>query len=184
MNLRAIAIGGACVALNLVLGKVAASLALPIYLDSIGTILGAALLPPWYALAVAVISPLVGGLVIHPALPFYVGTGLTIAGLSIFATRRRLFDRWWTAALSGLVIGLAAAVVSAPVTAVVFGGVTLSGTTAINTVLLAAGHRLWQSVLAGGLLVESLDKPLAAVLAWAALRRLPARLVAGPRAQR
>lgn len=177
MNLRAIAIASACLALNLVLGKTAAVLSLPVYLDSVGTILAAALLPPRYALAAAALTSFVGGLLIHPAFPFYLGTQLVICALAIAAVRRRLFGRWWTAALVGLAIGLCAAVVSAPVTVIVFGGVTLSGATAINAVLMAAGQRIWQAVIAGSTLVEAIDKPSAAILAWLALRRLPARLV-------
>lgn len=177
MNLRAVAIGSACLALNLALGKTAAVLALPVYLDSVGTILAAALLPPGYAIATAVLSSLVGGLLIHPAFPFYIGTAITISSLAALAAKRGMFRRWWTAGLAGLVIGLCAALVSAPVTVVVFGGVTLSGATAINGVLMAAGQRIWQAVITGSLMVEAIDKPTAAILAWLALKRLPTRLI-------
>ena len=62
-------------------------------------------------------------------------------------------------------------------TVVAFGGVTLSGTTAINAVLLASGQSIWKAVLGGSLIIESLDKVSAAVLAWLVLRRLPADLL-------
>ena len=82
-------------------------------------------------------------------------------------------SKWWQAILAGFVIAGVAVIVSAPVTVVLFGGVTLSGTTAINAILLASGRNIWQAVIGGSLFVEILDKPFAAFLAWLALRRLP-----------
>jgi energy-coupling factor transport system substrate-specific component len=152
-------------------------MSLPVYMDSVGTILAAALLTPIYALIVAVLTSLLGGLLIHPAFPFYAGTQVLIALICVFAVRQGWFDSWWKALLTGILIAVSASIASAPVTVLVFGGVTLSGATAINAVLLAAGKNLWESVLAGSLVVESMDKITTALLAWVLLSRLPKRLL-------
>ncbi|MEW8029843.1 MAG: hypothetical protein AB2806_19135, partial [Candidatus Thiodiazotropha sp.] len=89
----------------------------------------------------------------------------------------RWFVTWWKALLTGIMIAMATSIASAPVTVIMFGGVTLSGATAINAVLLAAGHNLWQSVVAGSLVVESIDKVTTALLAWLLLSRLPKRVL-------
>lgn len=173
MNAIPLFLIASCVALNVTLAKAATLLTLPFYFDCVGTILAAALLSFRSTLTVAVLTSLTASIVVHPAFGAYVGTQLVIAISAFGAVRAGWLNRWWSALLTGEVIGILAAVVSAPVTAIVFGGVVLSGTTAINAVLLASGHTLWHSVLAGALVTETIDKPTAAVVAWLVLQRLP-----------
>jgi energy-coupling factor transport system substrate-specific component len=175
-KLRILSLASVFLALNLTLAKTAALLALPVYLDSVGTLLAGALLPPAFVVGVAILTSLLGGLVVHPAFPLYAGTQLAIALLALVVARRGLLNRWWTSALAGIGIGMVAALVSAPVTVLAFGGVTLGGATAINVVLMAAGKNIWNAVITGSFFVEMLDKPAAALLAYLALRRLPERL--------
>ena len=133
---------------------------------------------PWrYAVVVGVGTSLLAGLVIHPAFPFYAGNQFVIATLVYFAIRFGMFSTWWKAAILGFGLAVAAAITAAPVTVIVFGGVTLSGTTAINAVLLAAGKSIWQAVLTGSLLVESIDKVAACIIAWVVLNRIPDELL-------
>lgn len=178
MKTRLISIAALLLTLNLVLGKVAAALSLPVYLDSVGTILAAALLPPLFAVAVGVSSSLVGGLVINPYFPPYAPVQLVIAITAVLFCRAGCLRRWWTAVLAGFGIGLAAMITAAPITTVLFGGVTLTGTTAINAVFIASGHSILKSVLGGSFLVESVDKPAASLLAFFVLKRLPSFLKA------
>lgn len=176
MEPRRVLIAAACIALNLSLAKVAALLSLPVYLDSIGTIIAAVLLPWGLALSVGALTSLLGGIVVNPYFAAYVGTQLVIALVAVVCARLGWFQRWLTSLLAGLFIAVAAILASAPVTAVVFGGVTLSGTTAINALLLASGQGIWKSVMAGAAIIESFDKPAASLLAWLILKRLPTDL--------
>lgn len=176
MNSQRMFVAASCLALNLSLAKMAAMLTLPLYLDSVGTILAAALLPGGYALGVAVLTSLLGGLIVNPYFVAYVATQLAISLAAMGALHWGFLRTWWSSIIAGFVIAVVAVFVSAPVTAVLFGGVTLSGTTAINAVLIASGNGIWKSVIGGSLFVESIDKPVAAFLAWAVLRRLPTSL--------
>lgn len=178
MKTKLVSVAALLLTLNLVLGKLAAALSLPVYLDSVGTILAAALLPPVFAIGVGVCSSLVGGLVINPYFPPYAPVQLVIAVVAVLLCRAGFLRRWWTAVVAGFLIGLAAMVTAAPITTVLFGGVTLTGTTALNAVLIASGHSILKSVLGGSFLVESVDKPAAALLAFLVLKRLPAFLKA------
>lgn len=166
------------IALNLVMSKVAATLSLPVYCDSLGTIVAAAILPWWAAVLVGVSTSLGAGLIVHPAFFYYAGTQATIAILAVVFVRMGAMRQLWTAVLAGLAIAVCGAIVSAPVTVLVFGGVTLGGTTAINALLMAAGQSIWKSVLGGSLLIESLDKVAACMVASIVLRRLPRSLIA------
>lgn len=177
MKIRLLVLTASLMALNLVLGKVAASLSLPVYLDTIGTILAAVMLPWRYAVLVGVGTSLLAGILIHPAFPFYAGNQFLIATMAYLGVRLGMFSAWWKAAIGGFFLAFAASLAAAPVTVVMFGGVTLSGTTAINAVLMAAGKSIWQSVLTGALLIESIDKVAASVVAWFVLQRLPPELI-------
>lgn len=165
-----------CVALNVGLNKLAAVLQLPVFMDTVGTILSGALVPPGFSVAVGVVSNLIGGVVTHPAIPFYIGTQVVVALMSIAGFRFGWFHRLWSALLMGLAIGIVSAIVSAPITVLAFGGITEPGATAINGILLAAGHDIWTAVVSGTLIVSSVDKVIAAGLVWLMLKRLPDRL--------
>ena len=69
-----LAIAAACVALNLAVGKIATLLSMPLPLDTIGSVTGAALLPPALAIAVGAITAALGLAVINPVYPDYIGT--------------------------------------------------------------------------------------------------------------
>jgi energy-coupling factor transport system substrate-specific component len=177
MNSRNIVFSASFIALNLLLGKLAATLSLPVYLDTVGTIIAAVMLPWRYAVLVGVGTSLIAGVVIHPSFPFYAFTQATVATVIYLLAKKNWFSAWPKAVCAGLLLALIAAIVSAPVTVVVFGGVTLSGTTALNAVFMAAGKNVWQAVVTGSLLVESIDKVSACVIAWLVLRRLPQQIL-------
>lgn len=177
MNTRSLVLTASLMALNLTLGKIAATLSLPVYLDTIGTIIAATMLPWRYAVATGVGTSLLAGLVIHPAYPFYAGNQFIIASLVYFGVRIGIFKTWWKAGITGFFLAVIAAITAAPVTVMVFGGVTLSGTTSINAILMAAGNNIWQSVLTGSLLIESIDKVAACLLAWFIIDRLPEEML-------
>ena len=165
--------GAVCIALNVGLNKLAVVLQLPVFMDTVGTILSAALIPPFFSILVGIVSNLLGGVITHPAIPFYIGTQIVIAMMAVIAYRKGWFENLWLALVTGLAIGIVSAIVSAPVTVLVFGGITEPGATAINAVLLATGHSLWSSVLSGTLIVSSIDKVVAAGIVWLLLQRLP-----------
>lgn len=181
MKTRWIFISASCLALNLTLGKIAAMLSLPVYLDTVGTILGAALLPPFYAVAMAVMTSLLAGILINPYFVAFAGTQFALALTAIGLFRMQGFRSWHSALLAGVALALVSVTMSVPVSVLLFGGVSLSGTTAINALFLATGQGLWRSVINGSLIVETLDKSASALLAWLVLHRLPARLYARDR---
>ncbi len=164
------------VALNLIMSKVAATLGLPVYLDTIGTIVGAALLPWWATVLVGAATSFGAGILTHPAFFYYIGNQIVVALLAIGFIKMGAFRKLWSAAAVGFFIAICASIVAAPVTVLVFGGVTLGSTTAINAVLMAAGQNIWQSVISGSLIIESVDKIAACLTAVVVIRRLPRKL--------
>jgi energy-coupling factor transport system substrate-specific component len=171
------------VALNLTLAKVAALLALPVFMDTVGDFVAVALLPLPAALAVGALTSVIGGFVVNPFFYFYVGTQLGVV-LTVWACLWfGLMKRWYGAIATGFIAAAVAVLASAAPTVMLFGGVTYGSTTALNAIFIAAGENIWTSVISGSALVESLDKPAAALIAWITLNRLPEHLKA-PRAGR
>src|SRR5215212_3472477 len=119
-----------CAALNFAIGNIVYLIKLPIYLDSIGTILCALLIFPdrFAAIACAFIAGFIGvvlsGLVINPFLPWFTLTVLGIAVVSALLTanaadtfrarplRAPVFVG--KVILYGAITGIVSAVVSAP----------------------------------------------------------------------
>lgn len=165
----------ACLALNVGLGKAANLLSLPFASDTFGTMLAAVLVPWPFVFVVAIGSSIMGGLLINPLFPFYAGTQIAIALAALLANRLRTFRRPLWALVTGFLIGVLSAVVSAPVTAILFKGVAVPSITAVNILLLSSGYSLWESVISGALIVETFDKTLAGLLVYLVISRLPDR---------
>jgi hypothetical protein len=79
---------------------------------------------------------------------------------------------------AGLVTGIAAAVVSAPISAVVYGGVTGSGTDALVAAFRAGGDSLYQSTLKQGLLSDPMDKMITSFVVFFIIGSLSRRFIA------
>ncbi|MEJ5998629.1 ECF transporter S component [Corynebacterium sp. H130] len=161
--------------LNMVLGQVIGSIGIPLYLDSIGTVLVAVLAGSAAGLATGALSSVVWGLLNPAALPFAVISALTglLAGL---AKERGLFDRIWTWIISGAVIGLICGALAAPIAAFVYGGTAGVGTGAIVSAFREMGNSLLQSVTMQSFISDPLDKAAVFAIVYYVVRSLPARV--------
>ena len=177
-----------CAALNFAIGIIVYLTKLPVFLDSVGTILCALLIAPdrRAAIVCAFIAGFIGvvlSLPINPFLPWFSLTVLAIALVSALLTARATdtfraqplpvpaFTGW--VLLCGVVTGVVAAIVSAPVVAYLFGGVTGSGSAFVVAFFLTAGERLLQSTLYAGFTTEPVDKTLQVLLAALLYRATP-----------
>ena len=76
----------------------------------------------------------------------------------------------------GIIIWLVAMITSAPITVLVFGGVTgASGSSAITTFLVATGKGLWESVIGSTVFTETLDKFLTSFAVYFLIKSIPNR---------
>lgn len=182
-----------CAALNFAIGNIVYLVKLPIYLDSIGTILCALLIYPdrLAAIVCAFIAGFIGvilsGLVINPFLPWFTPTVLAIVLVSALLTARatETFRARPLPAVPfalkvivyGVITGLAAAIVSAPIVVYLFGGVTGSGSAFVVAFFLKTGQQLLNSALLAGLTTEPIDKTLQVLLAALLYRATPREFI-------
>ncbi len=80
--------------------------------------------------------------------------------------------------VAGLACGIVSAIISAPISSIVFGGVTGSGTDLLVAAFQQAGDSLGQAVLKQGLLSDPIDKTLTYFVVFAILGALSRRFVA------
>ena len=180
-------------ALNCSIGTIVYLVKLPIYLDSIGTLLIALLLAPdrmaafvcawaagWVGLAVS-------GL-INPFLPWFALTDVAIAAVAALlivpaattfrARPLRTVPFAVKVVLCGVVMGVVSAVVSAPVVVYLFGGITGSGSALVVALFLKDGLHLMSAAILSGLAADPLDKILQVLLAALLYRVTPADFIA------
>ena len=122
-------------------------------------------------------DPNVGG---YPGWVYAAAAGIAIVAAACIAAftwvRRDLAGLW--VALAGIATGIVAAIVSAPIAAYVFGGVTGSGGDVIVAALRQGGSDVLSAALGQGLFSDPVDKAITCIIVFVILSGAPARLIA------
>lgn len=164
------------IAINMVVGQLSSMLKLPIFLDSIGTIICALLAGPWAALFSGLATNLLWGLLSAPIAAAFAPVAMMIglsAGLLARAGGFRTLPR---VILSGVVITFALMIVAVPIRTYLFAGTTGSGADFFVAYFHAVGENLLESVAITVLGANIADKIISAIVAWLLVRRLPERV--------
>jgi energy-coupling factor transport system substrate-specific component len=160
-------------ALNIVVGQAVQLIKLPLYLDSIGTIMIACVVGPLAGMLTGAFANLTLGFFFNYAFIFFIPVTLVIGAFSGLAARVGAFKRWYTAMPAGLVQGVLAAVASAPIAAFMFGGVTMGGTDFLVLYFRAIGKSIVQSAFLQGLAADPVDKAVSYLIVYFLLTRIP-----------
>ncbi len=167
------------IAINIVMGQIVQNvLKLPIYLDSIGTVLVGTLAGPIAGALTGVLSNLIWAVVFSsPNSAPYAITAFVIGICAGVAGSYGAFKNIALTIVAGLLTGVIAALVSAPITAFVFGGVTGSGTDLIVAAAQATGANLMQAATVQGFISDPLDKTISYLVVWVLVGGLSKRLI-------
>lgn len=163
--------------INSVVGEIVGSIGLPLYLDTIGTVLVAALAGPVAGMTTGALNNVVWGLLNPAALPFAAGAALVGYLSGEFIHRFHAFKNLGTVVLYGLLLGLVGGMVAAPVAAFVYGGTAGVGTGALVSLFREMGGSLIASVTTQAFISDPVDKILVMLIAYATVRALPKRTV-------
>jgi energy-coupling factor transport system substrate-specific component len=176
-NTLTLALIPVAIAINIAIGQIIVLLKLPIYLDSIGTVLVGMLAGPIAGLVTGALSNLIWGFSgLNPTYtPFFYVAGVIGLLAGIF-TRLGWARKAWMWALGGLITGVVAAILSAPTSAIVFGGVTGAGTDLIVAALRASGAGIMQATFGQGIVSDPLDKLASFLIVYLIVIALPLRL--------
>lgn len=164
-----------CIAINMVAGQAVSMLKLPIFLDSIGTVLCAILAGPWMAVATGLLTNLLWGLLTGPIAAAFAPVAMMIGLSAGLMARAGWFNNLPKVVVSSVVITLALTLVAISIRSYLFGGATGSGADFMVAYLHAMGSDLQESVAVTVLGTNLLDKLLTVLIAWGLVRRLPQR---------
>ena len=175
-----VALFAAGVALNVLLGQLVRNvLGLPIFLDSVGTILAGALAGPLAGVAVGVASNLLWGVLFRdPGIMPYAVTAACIGVAAAGAARLGAFTTLGAAILAGLITGVMAALVSAPITAYVAQAASSPGQVELRGLLVSTSENLLKAITLTGFVSDPLDKAISFAVVFGILRVLPRRVLA------
>lgn len=165
------------ICINIVVGQIVSLLKLPVYLDTIGTILVGALCGPWAGALTGALSNTVWGMFAPSALPF-VPVAAWIGFIAGICARYGLFQTWWKVCVAGAIIAVTTPFVATPIVVYVYGGVEGSGASLITGVLIKSGMKITSAAFYKNLMVEPVDKIPSALVAYALARAIPTRIVA------
>ncbi len=177
MSPRLFALIPAAVAINLVIGRIVNELSLPVYLDTLGTMLVAVLAGLPGGLLVGTISQLLSGMLSGYQWLAFTPLQWLVALLAVAAARSGGFRGSWRTACWGIGAGLVCGAVSSVISYLLFRGVTAGGVTAVSTLLRSLGAPLSVAVTAASLATDVLDKTAAFLVVGALLRALPRRIL-------
>jgi energy-coupling factor transport system substrate-specific component len=166
-----------CIALNLTAGQITAALKIPLYLDSIGTILVAVLVGPWSAVICGSAANLLAAAMGNPSMIFFIPVVAIIGAFTGYLAKLGWFRKWYLVALGGLLQGILAAIASAPISAYLFSGVMMAGTDFLVLYFRSVGNTILNSVLYQGLTSDPADKLVSYLIVFFLTKNMPQRLI-------
>ena len=166
-----------CVALNLLVGQITGLLKVPIYLDSIGTVLAAVLTGPWAAVVCGCLSNIMAAAFGNPTMMFFIPPMVSIGLFAGFIARLGWFRKLYLCFVGGILQGIIASLLSAPISAQLFSGTTMGGADFLVIFFRSRGFSIFESTLLQGLMMDPVDKILTFTAVFFLTRNLPERLV-------
>jgi len=164
------------VAINYVGGLLNSALGGPLYLDSIGTAVVAAVMGPWVGaisgLLFNIVSALMGGNMMSALFGICnIGTGLIVG----YMTKWGFFEKWWQVLIvANVLVSFWNAATGSPIASVVYGGVDGSAGTSVSIAALQAiGADLVTAGFIARMPLNLIDKGIAVLIAWIVYKRLP-----------
>lgn len=165
-----IAMVAMAICINYIGGQLALALHLPIYLDSIGTIMIGAMFGP----AFGVLPPMISGILMAftgDIYSLYFAPVGMILGLTAGFVLKRIHSVGFMLLLSALLITLPGTIVCAIINAILFGGVTSSGSSAIVAALSHTPLGLTGAIFVVQIFTDYLDRVISLALVMIVLRK-------------
>lgn len=167
------------VCINVAGGQLALMLRLPIYLDSIGTILIGAWMGPFYGMIPNMISGVLMGFTTDIYSLYFAPVGMITGFMSGIAAKQMhglVFEKQvkkLQIIIGALFITIPGTMVSSVINAVLFGGVTSSGSSILVQILSRTPLGLTGSIFAVQIFTDYLDRVISLALVVMVLQMLP-----------
>ena len=160
------------VVINIVGAFVAATLKLPIFIDTIGTFLSAFLFGPISGMLTGIVTALINGLTFDPYSLYFMPVQLVIGIVAGVCYKKNLFKGKYLV-LGILITTVIGSIVASIISAFVFGGITSSGTSFIVMYLKEAGVNIVTSIFSTQIIFDLVDKAITVLLVLSLIKALP-----------
>ena len=172
INIRNLTLVSMAIALNVIGALVALGLRLPIYLDSIGTILIACLIGPKYAVMTGVCGSLVSGITYYPDSIYFAPEQICTCLLAGIMYNKG-FLKGKKTPLGVFIFTLPTSIISACIAAFLFGGVTSSGSSYIVQILSHFNVPMVVGVFVTQVITDYADKFVAVIIVALVVSAMP-----------
>ena len=156
-------------------GQLALTLRLPVYLDSIGTILAGIWMGPVFGMVPNLVSGVILGLTTDVYSLYFAPVGMMTGFMAGLAGRRCSLNKK-SLFLPALAITVPGTVISSLICAVLFGGITSSGSTILVQLLAKTPLGMTASVFVVQIVTDYLDRLISLFAAVCLLQALPSDL--------
>ncbi|HEO5729264.1 TPA: ECF transporter S component [Streptococcus agalactiae] len=158
------------IAINLVGANLALFLRLPIYLDTIGTLLIAVILGPWYAASTAFLSALINWMTTDIFSLYYSPVAIVVASITGILIKRNCkpSSLLW----KSLIISLPGTIIASVITVILFKGITSSGSSIIAQFLHGIGLDMTSSLILVQVGTDYMDRLISLILVFSTITLL------------
>ncbi len=167
---RLIAFFAIAIAINIVGANIALFLRLPIYLDTIGTLLVAVVLGPWYGAGAAILSALINWMTTDIFSLYFSPVAIVVALVAGFTVKKnsRAVSLLW----KSLVVSLPGTIVSSLITVILFKGITSSGSAIVAQFLHGLGLDMTTSLVTVQAGTDYIDRLVSLLIVMAVIKLL------------
>lgn len=166
-----------CIVINIVGGMIASTIRVPLlFLDTIGTILSAVVLGPFYGMATGGLSSILKALVINPkGIPFAL---VNIAiGLIIGIIARKFDFNIKTAIFSGFLLAIICPLIGTPIAIFLSGGFVGDPLDIIVAWMAKSGQTIFVSAFIPRIFANLIDKTMSALLVVTLISSMPKKIL-------
>lgn len=164
------------IALNIATGQIVGMSPIPLYLDSLGTVVIGVIAGPAAGALTGILTNVIWGVTINPTVIAFTAGSAFIGAAAGWAARLGGFRRIWWAVLAGALAGIPTGLIATPVAAFIYGGGLGVGTGSIVAALQGAGASMLGAATIQGLGSDIADKAIIFALAFLVIAALPNRL--------
>ncbi len=167
---------GVAVAMNIVLGIITAALGIPLYLDTLGTVLTAAMFGPVPGMIVGALSNIITGLIYSVSdIPFCLVN--MAVGLVVGLVAKKVKFNLITAAITGLALSVICPAIGTPIGIFVYGGLEGNFSSVLVASLVQGGKTLFTASFLTKIGTNLIDKIGTCIVAFFLLKSMPARFL-------
>lgn len=170
---RKITICALAIAINIVFGIVSSSLKLPVYLDTIGTVLVAVFYGPWVGAGVGGITNVITSLIMgNPqAMPFLLVS--VVIGLLVGFIAKKWKFNFFVALITGLILSVVAPLIGTPIGILVYGGLTGTVSDVLVLFLKNTGMSIFTASFIPKIMNNLMDKIATCLLVYVVIKAIP-----------